>query len=429
MADTLGIDLGTTAIKVGRFDARGMPIALASRRYHVPDEHAIPVERVLDAVQEVLREVMQTTREREAPAGIGIASQVNSFALIDEHGRPLSDLFLWTGNWADAEAERLHDSLALETMQTATGMTRLTGQLMLPKCLHLSERESQVWQEASGIRQLADLVTLDLTGEHVTSPGLWSLTGLYDFARQCWWPEALDRLGISPDTLPPLQPAGNVAGRLRKSIAVELALPAGIPVAVGTLDHLAGMIGAGHIQPGMGTLSLGTATCVVVTHAMRPPAMSEGVIGRHPANTDHWYALTWSGLGTLAPEQCRQQVAAETPLSELMAIACSHPVPAPDSPAHGMRVVVEQINTEIRRLLEHACAESSLEFLAVIGGGAQSDAWMQMLADELRIPLLRPASVEAAAAGAARLGAYAAKRIPSLDQLQTAEGTTFLPKG
>ncbi len=444
MSDYLGIDLGTSAIKVGRFTPDGEMTASASLAYHAPSEHNVPFDRIWTALCDATREVLAGSDSPDGVAGIGISSQTNSFALVDASGEVLSPVFLWTGNWAGDEAAELNDRLGDRVIAEAVGMTALSGQLLAPKCLKLMRGEkgdeSNYDAGVACLRaghnwthplfwMLPDLVTARLCGRAVTDASLWSLTGLYDLNTEDWWPTMLEVLDVRREQLPELSSAGRFAGRLRQRAADALGLPAGVPVAVGALDHLAGAIGVGNVGPGVASVSTGTASCVVVTHDDRPAAMPGGVVGRHPGAVGKWYALAWSGLSSTGLNWYAGQTGVELP--ELLAAAGNVDAgadgwrAAPRDPnsgdagfdfhregratgdlptvAQATRAILERLTEEIARLVDSAAQGRRLEKLIAIGGGARSEVWMRMLEKRLGVTVFQPACLEASALGASRL--------------------------
>jgi xylulokinase len=289
---------------------------------------------------------------------------------------------------------------------------------------------------------------------------------LYDLERDAWWAEMLERLELTPDRLPRLSAGGSPAGTLRREVAEMLGLPAETLVAVGTLDHLAAAVGTGNTRPGRASLSTGTASCVVVTRGERPQAVDGGVIGRHPAATGLWYALTWSGLSSTGLNWYARQVGAEDRLGELLDDAASVPPGAdgwtarprdagrgdagfdfthrdagfapgttqgpaitPPSDGQAMRAILDCLCQEVRALLDRAAGGEPVERLTAIGGGARSNIWPSALPHALGIPVELPHCSEASARGAALLAAHAAGLVPSLvDGWPDPPADTLLPE-
>jgi len=455
MTDTLGVDLGTSAIKIARFDEHGELIACVSRPYRRPQEHEVAFERIWSALADGARELITLTPDRPPVAAIGLASQTNSFALLAPDQRPLSAVYLWTGRFADREARQLNRNLGPARIARAIGMTALTGQLLAPKWRYLEQHRPEFFSGRPCAWLLPDLITHRLCGHAFSDPSLWSLTGLYDLDGRGWWSPMLKRLHLTPDRLPHLAVAGAAAGPLLPETARELLLPPGIPVAVGTLDHLAGAIGVGNLSPGEASLSMGTTSCVVITHARRPSAMEGGVVGRHPGDPSLWYALAWSGLSTTSLDWCACEYGGGRSLADLIEEAGRVPAGAdgwqahPRNPEDGeagfdftrltagpaerpaggeaMRAVLECVTAVVRTLLTRASDGVPVEHLTVLGGGAQSDVWPQILANELGTIVARPTCVEASARGAATLAALAAGLIPSLAVRSAATARNFTP--
>jgi len=450
MSDTLGIDLGTSSIKVARFDAGGEMTALATRPFHQPDEHEVPFDRIWNTLVDAIREV---ARSHANIAAVGLSSQTNSFAPIDHDSQPLTPVYLWTGDWANDEAGEIAEIIEPQRLAETTGMTQLTGQLLLPKCLSLKKRKPRLWSKMASIQLLPDLVTQRLCGQAVTDPSLWSLTGLFDLGSRSWWSTTLDLLEINGEQLPILKSAGASAGQLSDAVADELSLQAGIPVAVGALDHLAAAVGVGNVRPGLASLSIGTASCVVVTRKNRPPPMDNGVIGRHPADPELWCALTWTGLSSAGLTWYSQQV--NRPVADLLNEASQSQTEAdgwrvnprdPNNAAAGFNfrdttsahrdqptdtqavaAILECLTDEIEQLVNRATGDTTIEQLIAIGGGAQSDLWLKTIARQLGLSVARPTCIEAGARGAARFAALAAGQIDSLADVEPQADTVYRP--
>lgn len=427
MTDTLGIDLGTTAIKIGRFDPDGRVVRIVARAYHDPSEHDVPPERIWQALTDATSELIGATHERGPIVGIGLASQTNSFLLLNEQSEPLTPVHLWTSSFADRQAEQISRQLGCEAIANTTGMMSLNGQYLAPKLLYLREHAPAIWSQIRSVWLLSDWITWRLCGAAVTDPSLWLLTGMYDLKIGGYWTDILELLDLSADQLPMISWAGRPAGKLMPEAARALGLPPGVPVAVGALDHLAAAIGVGNVAPGTVSISTGTATCVVVTHSERPYPIPDGVIGRHPADESKWFRLAWSGLSSSGLTWYARQAGGEHLLPDLLANAESasswqavprNPANAAEGfdfrasdghsdsvPSHheAMGAILRCLTDELIRLLRLAAGEQRIQQLTILGGGARSDQWLRMIGDAAGITAARPECIDASVAGAAGL--------------------------
>lgn len=455
MSDTLGIDLGTSSLKAGRFGRDGTMTMLVSRPYHAPGAHEVPFDQVWHALCDATHELLAATSGEPPIVGIGIASQTNSFLLIDKRSGPITPVFLWTGDVAKEEAADLTGRFAPADLAEATALSELTGQVLAPKCLRIRHIQPELWERMDRVRLVPDYLTCRLCGKAMTEPSLWSLTGLYDLRRRGWWTEMLGVLGIQPGQLPELGRTGQPAGSLTPASSRALQLPAGIPVAIGSLDHLAGAIAVGATRSGVVSLSTGTASCAVATHAVRPALIPGGVTGPHPGRDGHWYALAWSGLSSSGLSWYAREVGAESHLAELLESAgevqpgaggwravprdannggvgfeFTHDVGTPKCEltcARAMRAIVERVALKACELVRGAAGTHPVEEVVAIGGGARSDLWLQLLADGLRTPVIRPACLEATLAGAARYAALACGQRSTLGADPLRGECTFKP--
>ena len=433
MSDTLGIDLGTSAIKIGRFDKNNDPVAIVSRDYHKADEHEVDSEAFWNALVDGVRELTISTQSRPPIAGIGLSSQTNSFLLLDSDHRPVTPIHLWTGDWADDDANKLNERFGHQIGE-CVGMAKLTGQLLAPKCIHLKNAEPDTWARMTSLWMLPDWITWRLTGQAVTDPSLWSLSGLYDLNNDDWWSGMIAHLGINPNHLPHLSETGNQAGLLRTEVANELALDAKTPVAVGALDHLAAAIAVGNTRPGIASISTGTASCVIVTHDQRPPLIKSGVIGRHPkeprasarADAARWYALAWSGLSSTGlswhARHCRTSIndllekgknvragangwtaAPRNPNNGDAGFDFHHATSSEPTQAEATRAILECLTNELKRLTNEAAASRPIEQAILTGGGAQAPLWCTLIAEALQTSVTPWPCLDASAQGAAKL--------------------------
>ncbi|MHC4916948.1 MAG: xylulokinase [Planctomycetota bacterium] len=207
-------------------------------------------------------------------------------------------------------------------------------------------------------------------------------------------------------------------------------------VVLGTNDQTAGAIGAGNVSAGLASISLGTALALVVTSEGRDGA-PEGVgVGQHPAGTESqplYTLLAYAKTAGVILRWFREAFMPSLDYERLISRAAGIPVGAegltclphfsgtatPDFNAdargafaglslahqveHMARALVESLTFTVRENLELLSDMARPEVLRAIGGGAQSDIWLQMIADACGLPVERPRTREAACLGAAVL--------------------------
>jgi xylulokinase len=441
MGTYLTFDLGTSAFKVALFDGAGGMVALSRQAYHAADVQAVAPDAVWAALAAGVRDVLAAAGVggRDV-AAIGLASQTNSFLLMDEAGWPLTPIDLWTHEAAGDDAAALQAELGDAAVAAATGTTALSGAQVLAKLRRLRAVEPGLWAKAARVRLLPDTVVETLTGRCVSDGSLWGLTGLYDVRAGDFWPAALAAVGLRREQLPEVLPPGTRVGVTNAEAGRRLGLPAGIPVAVGSLDHLAAAVAAGNVAPGRLSESTGTVQCLVATYPTCPAARARTVAGPHAFERAGYYRLAYSMVSGYSLDRYRERAGLDDAAFEVavrgagdVSLGCdglaavvpaggdaaggltfvdveSGAARAPASAAQGVRAILEAVARNLAEMLDDLAIEPRPGEVCSLGGGAASAAWLQIKADMLGMTVRTLACPQAACLGAAMYAAAAAGR-------------------
>ncbi|HET9018576.1 MAG TPA: xylulokinase, partial [Acetobacteraceae bacterium] len=300
----LGIDLGTSAVKVLIVDARERVRAEAEEP--LATDHPAPLASEQDpdgwwrAVDAALGRLHAAAPEAMAAvAAIGLAGQMHATVLLDDADRPVRPAMLWNDGRAHAEARdlnRLGDDLAAEL-----GVPALAG-FTAPKLLWLARHEPATIARARALLLPKDLIRLHLTGERATDPSDAAGTWLLDEARRAWSARAVAAVGIDPALLPPIIEGAAPAGTLRAEVARRFGLTPGIVVAAGGGDTMAGGVGIGAVEDGRAFVGLSTSAQLFVAAAAHRPAPAQLVHAFCHAVPGRWcqMAAMLNGAGVLA---------------------------------------------------------------------------------------------------------------------------------
>jgi xylulokinase len=262
----VGIDVGTSSIKVGAFDDRGGLLAL--RRGPTPTNRlgGGRVEHDAGALwlvtSSLLRDLVTELGDASQIAGLAVASVGEAGVPVDAQGRTLRPAIAWYDTRAGAEATWLAARVG------AARINRITGQSLDPhyglsKLLWVRANEPAVFRATRRWLSIADFIVLQLTGEIVTDPTLASRTLAWDQRAQAWSAELLAEADLDPNLFPRVVQSGSRVGRVRAEAATHTGLLAGTVVASGGHDRLCG---AYAVRSGSMTLvdSTGSAEAVVV---------------------------------------------------------------------------------------------------------------------------------------------------------------------
>lgn len=439
----LGIDLGTTAVKVGLFEAHcGRPVAVSSQEYTLstprPGWAELDPDTYWNSLVRGTRDVLAHLGDAQRVVAIGLSSQGQTFVMLDAQGRPLRPAIVWLDTRAGTELAELREALPPGEFYRRTGCALASVVDSAPKVLWVKRNEPDVFASARRVLVLPSYIAWRLTGNAVADPGDASSTGLWDRVARRWWPEALAAVGVDVGMLGEVLPSATVLGRLTSSASRELGLPAGVPVATGANDQTCGAVSMGNRKPGDLTGTVGTAMALLGTVAADADPLATGLpFTDHPLGAGLLLlaytktaaiVLTWY-RDAFAPNESYETLieeAATTPagcegltcLPHLAGMA----TPSFDDSVRGgfLNVTLQHRRGHLMRaVLEAVChgARDSIalmdsvgecwQSLTVSGGATRSAFWMQMLADSLGLPVRVPDCVEAACRGAALLALVA----------------------
>lgn len=449
----IGIDAGTTSLKVGVFGADGSSRAVSSEEYALSTPSPDRVE--LDP-EVYWRALVGATRRAIADAGatgrdivaVAVSSQGETVTPVGTDGRPIGPAIVWLDNRATAEADELAQQFDAERVYAATGVPAVNPTWPASKLLWWSRHDPALFAAARFLL-VEDLLLHRLTGRFVTEGGVQSTSLLYDIRTHAWWEPMLDHLGLRPDQLPELARPGDVVGTLRREAAAELGFGKGVLVVAAGMDQGAGAVGVGNVGPGIVSESTGGALTLQASvdrpdgdPTRQTPVYVHSAPGKYlycPVCPTGGMALTWFRDRFGGEEVARAATEGRSAYDLLTELAGAIP-PGADgltmlphlagafSPeyeprargvffgfglghekGHFVRAILEAVAFMLRRNLELlAGAGASANEIHSHGGGAQSALWCQIKADVCATPVVTMAGEGAAIRGGAMLAGVAA---------------------
>ena len=235
----LGIDLGTSSVKVIVLDTRGRTLSVSKANYTVmtpqPGWSESDPNEWWTATISAVRTAMAQAPLTEITA-IGLSGQMHGVVLINEAGQPVRAAMLWSDTRAQAALDcyRMLPTSLLERLANP-----LVSGMAGPMLCWLAEHEAFSYQQARWVLQPKDWLRLRLTDEVATDPSDASGTLLYDLIADSWDDDVIAALNLKRCLFPPILPCGAIAGRLSARAADALGLPVGLPVATGAADTAA----------------------------------------------------------------------------------------------------------------------------------------------------------------------------------------------
>ncbi|GAC1419676.1 MAG: gluconokinase [Candidatus Velthaea sp.] len=264
----VGVDLGTSAVKVLAVTTAGQEIAQGSEFYGLQTPQPDYVEQDADAVyratMRVLARVLADTRSRGSDViAIGCSSAMHGLVAVDENGEPLARLITWMDRRAASIADAWRaDGTALD-LYARTGAP-MHPMLPLAKIRWLAENDREIFTRAHRFVGLKELFIYRWTGEWLVDWGLASATGMFSLERPEWDERALELAGIAPNRLSTPAKPTTILRAFRGSIGRELNLGPETAVVLASSDGALANIGIGASLKGDLALTLGTSGAIRV---------------------------------------------------------------------------------------------------------------------------------------------------------------------
>lgn len=431
----LGIDLGTSSVKIVCMDEKGTIVKSVSREYplYFPQpgwSEQEPLDwwnAVVDGCKELLSYV-----EMHKVRGISFGGQMHGLVILDEHDDVIRPAILWNDGRSDKECVYLNEEVGRETLSACCANIAFAG-FTAPKLLWLKKHEPENFARIHKIMLPKDYIAYRFSGVYSSDVSDASGTLFFDVKHKCWSKDMLEICGICEEQLPELFESYEVTGTIRKSVAEELGLNEDVRIIAGAGDNAAAAIGTGTIGEGACNISLGTSGTIFISsenftvdphNALHSFAHADGryhLMGcmLSAASCNHW----WMDEILRTQEYVKEQEHLDDSgrnnvyfLPYLMGERSPHNDPyargafinlTMDTTREQMtQAVLEGVCFALRDSLEIAtCSGIRIAASKLCGGGAKSPYWRTILADILNIDIEVPAVEEGPGYGAAILAA------------------------
>ena len=253
MALLLGIDLGTSSVKVLVTDEKGSIFGRGTANYPLstPKEGWVEQspEEWWQAAILATRNALSELDIDQAPAAIGLSGQMHGTVLLGEDNRVLRPAIIWPDQRSVRQVAEITELVGEQRLIAITGSSAATG-FQASSLRWIQQNMKSIWEQTSMVLLPKDYMRWRLCGEFITDPSDAAGTGLFDGNGREWSRELLAALDVDPGLLPAIKTSTQPVGRLHPGPAQEMALPDGIPVITGAADTAASLLGAGVISEG-----------------------------------------------------------------------------------------------------------------------------------------------------------------------------------
>ncbi|MGM9973330.1 MAG: xylulokinase, partial [Clostridiaceae bacterium] len=449
----IGIDLGTSSVKIIIVSEIGEVIASASKDFAVSYPRSGWAEQDpkvwWEATEEGLKEVLvKSSIPKEEIKAIGLSGQMHGLVVLDDKGEPIRPAILWCDQRTEAECDYLNNEIGRDKVSQYTGNIALTG-FTAPKLLWMKNNEPERFSSIEHILLPKDYIRYKLTGEFATEVSDASGTLILDVEKRQWSQEMIELLGINEEMLPKVYESWEVTGKVSSELAGKLGLSEATVVVGGGGDQAAGAVGGGAVKSGIISAALGTSGVIFassddyqVDKDNRLHSFCHGNGRWHQmgvmlsaASCLKWWIEEINKDTTPDAYERFLKEASEVPAGGkglfFLPYLMGERTPYSDPRARGVfiglditttrgdmtRAVMEGVAFGLRDSLEILKSlEVPIDSVRVSGGGAQSPLWRQILADILDAEVQVISSKEGPALGAAILALVGSGAYASVDE-------------
>ncbi|EFN9976790.1 xylulokinase [Escherichia coli] len=392
----IGIDLGTSGVKVILLNEQGEVVASQTEKLTVSRPHPLWSEQDPEQWWQATDRAMKALGDQHSlqdVKALGIAGQMHGATLLDAQQRLLRPAILWNDGRCAQECALLEARVPQSRV--------ITGNLMMPgftapKLLWVQRHEPEIFRQIDKVLLPKDYLRLRMTGEFASDMSDAAGTMWLDVAKRDWSDDMLQACHLSRDQMPALYEGSEITGALLPEVAKAWGMAA-VPVVAGGGDNAAGAVGVGMVDANQAMLSLGTSGVYF--------AVSEGFLSKPESAEPVWFLPYLSGE--------------RTPHNNPQAKGGFFGLTHQHGPNELARAVLEGVGYALADGMDvvHGCGIKP-QSVTLIGGGARSEYWRQMLADISGQQLdYRTGGDVGPALGAARLAQIAANPEKSLIEL------------
>jgi len=453
----LGMDVGTTGCKAAVFSEEGHLLASAYEEYDVlrsqPGWAELDAVEVWEKVKRTISKVVSSSTSDPVKA-LAVSSLGEAMVPVTEDRQVLGPSILNFDARGKEYLKSLKNLLDNGRLYRINGNT-LGNHYGLTKLKWIKEQQPDLYRRADKFLLWGSFVSFMLGAEAVVDYSLANRTLLFDIGRETWSEDILELAGLDRSKLPDTAPSGTVIGMVSGRIAGELGLSSNVSIVTGAHDQCANAVGCGVIKEGSAVYGMGTFICITTVFSeRREPAMmiERGLNTEHHAVPGQYTSFIYNQGGSLlkwfrdtfaAAEHRQARETGRDIYADLISEIPEEPsaitvlphfttTGPPEFISDSCGVIVGlQLKSSrgdiLKGILEGTtfylkeCVESlpptgiGIADFRVVGGGSKSDSWVQICADIMGRPFVRPKITEAGILGAAIIAGTGEGIFPSFE--------------
>ncbi len=433
MANLLGVDFGTTALKACLFDEEGNCLMSESTQYKLITKGEF-IEFDANEFFNIVSNVISKITAKFRVDALSVDTQGETLIVLDKSGNPLMNAIIWLDNRAEKQALEMINHFGLEKIYNVTGQAEVPAGYPAPKIMWIKENAPEVFEKADKFLLLEDYIIYRLTGNFYASRSLYSSSLLMNIHTGEFDEEMLSYIGISKEQLPTLSESATIVGEYNS-----------IKVTTSALDQIAGITGAGVVKEGLMSETTGTALAVCALSSKIQPYFEGIKVSSYYVKKGLYCMLMWAPTAGAVLEWYKNNFCSDISLKELDEMAekvddgsegliaiphlCGTIMPENNSRAKGVFFGIELKHTRAhfaRAIMESVAymIKEYVDFLKVdireirsMGGGARSKLWCNIKSSVLNKNIATLKENETACLGSA---IFAGVGIGAFDSIESA---------
>ena len=442
----IGVDLGTSAVKLLAMDSDGNILKTVSVEYPISFPKSGWSEQNPEDWYEGSKKgikLLLDGLDDKNVEGFGVGGQMHGLVILDENDNVIRPAILWNDGRTTAETDYLNNVIGKDKLSEYTGNIAFAG-FTAPKVLWVKNNEPDNFAKIKKVMLPKDYIVYMLTGAYVSDYSDASGMLLMDVKNKCWSKEMLEICGIADVEMPELHESFDVVGEVKPEILAELGISGTVKVVAGAGDNAAAAVGTGTVGAGGCNLSLGTSGTLFISNdsfsvddknSLHSFAHADG--GYHlmgcmlsAASCNKWwmdeilrdkdYAGAQAGIDKLGennvfflPYLMGERSPHNDPLVRAGFLGMSMDTTREDM----VLAVLEGVAFGLRDSLEVARSLGiKIEVSNICGGGAKSPLWRKIIANVMNIRLEIQANDEGPALGGAILAAVGCGRFKDVSE-------------
>ncbi len=443
----IGVDLGTSAVKLLLMDGKGKILNIVSREYPISfPQPGWSEQNPGDWLEQTVEGIRELTKscDRSQIAGIGCGGQMHGLVALDKGDNILRPAILWNDGRTSDETDYLNSVIGTDVLSGRTANIAFAG-FTAPKLLWMRKHEPELFEKIDKIMLPKDYLNYKLTGVHCTDVSDASGMLLFDVQHKCWSREMLELCHLRENQMAKVFESSDAVGTLTPEMAKTLVLPESVKVCAGAGDNAAAAVGTATVGDGRCNISLGTSGTIFISsktfgvdphNALHAFAHADGhyhLMGcmLSAASCNKWWmddiiasqdyagaqeSITDEKLGRNHVYFLPYLMGERSPHNDPDARGCFIGLAMDTSRADMTQAVLEGVAFGIRDSLEVAKALGiDIKRSKICGGGAKSPLWKKIFANVLNLDIDTVETEEGPGYGGAILAAVACGEYPDVE--------------